>query len=225
RTSARFAGAGVPEVHRLIDAGAFDAFDLTRPQAKWKAEVALRGWGLRVAEAGSTPAAGEGADTLFPGGTWRALRADASPVPALADYPRPERRRREWELLGVSPHHHPIEFHRDAVDRVRRSGPRDGPPAIVAGELRRHRGRRVTLVGFLTTTKRVRTKRAEPMMFLTLEDETDIYDVVLFPRAYQRYGALLADRGPYVVTGRVEDDPHPSSVTAERLVRLEETGE
>ena len=29
-------------------------------------------------------------------------------------------------------------------------------------------------------------------------------------------------RGPYVVTGRVEDDPRPSSVMAERLMRLEE---
>ena len=78
------------------------------------------------------------------------------------------------------------------------------------------------MVGFLTTTKRVRTKHAEPMMFLTLEDETDIYDVVLFPRVYQRYGARLGDRGPYVITGTVEDDPRPSSVTAERIVRLEE---
>jgi DNA polymerase III alpha subunit len=60
------------------------------------------------------------------------------------------------------------------------------------------------------------------MMFLTLEDETDIYDVVLFPRVYQRYGGRLGDRGPYVVTGRVEDDPRPSSVMAERIVRLEE---
>ncbi|HUP20024.1 MAG TPA: OB-fold nucleic acid binding domain-containing protein, partial [Gemmatimonadota bacterium] len=98
-----------------------------------------------------------------------------------------------------------------------------GAPPIVAGAIGGHAGERVTMVGYLTTTKRVRTKRDEPMMFLTLEDETDIYDVVLFPRAYQRWGDRLVDRGPYVVTGRVEDDPHPSSVTAERLERLEET--
>jgi DNA polymerase III alpha subunit len=76
------------------------------------------------------------------------------------------------------------------------------------------------LIGYLTTTKRVRTKHAEPMMFLTLEDETALYDVVLFPRAYQRYGGLLGSSVPFVVIGRIEDDPHPSSVTAERLERL-----
>lgn len=223
------ARVGVPEAHRLIDAGCFDAFDLTRPQAKWKVEALARGWGDAArpgrASAGvagaERPGAGAGtagADTLFPRGTWDDLAAEP-PVPALADYPPPERRKREWELLGVSPRHHPIEFWRDELAAVRSR--RRGAPAIVADRLDRHAGRRVTLVGFLTTTKRVRTKDAEPMMFLTLEDETALYDVVLFPRAYQRYGGRLFDRGPYVVTGRVEDDARPSSVTAETLARLD----
>ncbi len=210
---------GVPEAQRLIDAGCFDAFDLTRPQAKWKVETTLRGWGA-VREGTAAPAVA-GADTLFPRGAWRELAAGSPPVPALADYPPDERRRREWDILGFAAHHHPIEFWRDAVRDVRRR--RDGDaPAIAAADLARHAGRRVTLVGFLTTTKRVRTKHAEPMMFLTLEDETDLYDVVLFPRVYQRFGDRLHDRGPFVVTGRIEDDPRPSSVTAERLARLEE---
>ena len=208
---------GVTEVHRLIDAGCFDRFDLTRPQAKWKAEIALRGWGRGSNGAGE----GAGAATLFPEARLADLARLAPPVPALADYPAAERRRREWEILGVAAHHHPIEFHREAVARARGRA-RAGAPSIFAGALGHHAGRRVTMVGFLTTTKRVRTKHAEPMMFLTLEDETDIYDVVLFPRVYQRYGDRLADRGPYVITGRVEDDPRPSSVMAERLVRLEE---
>jgi DNA polymerase III alpha subunit len=211
---------GVTEVHRLIDAGCFDRFDLTRPQAKWKAEIALRGWG-GTASNGGRPADGSGAATLFPEARFADLAREAPPVPALADYPAAERRRREWDLLGVAAHHHPIEFHREAVAEARRRA-RSRAPAIYAGALARHAGRRVTMVGFLTTTKRVRTKHAEPMMFLTLEDETDIYDVVLFPRVYQRYGGRLGDRGPYVITGTVEDDPRPSSVMAEKIVRLEE---
>jgi DNA polymerase III alpha subunit len=224
---------GVAEVHRLIDTGCFDRFDLTRPQAKWKAEIAIRGWGggaagsgvagygeaREPARAGRIGGAGEG--TLFPNARLAALVREAPPVPALADYPVAERRRREWDLLGVSAHHHPIEFHREAVAEARRRA-RASAPAIFADALARHAGRRVTIVGFLTTTKRVRTKHAEPMMFLTLEDETDIYDVVLFPRIYQRCGNRLTDRGPYVVTGRIENDPRPSSIMAERVVRLEE---
>ncbi|MGH7557886.1 MAG: hypothetical protein ACREMD_08980 [Gemmatimonadota bacterium] len=226
---------GVSEIHRLIDVGGFDAFDLTRPQAKWKTEMTIRGWGAgktpgdgspgalkkpprkrtgdRPAASGSpetavTPRApGDPSPgvshrsrsrtvTLFPPGPWREMEAQARPVPALAEYPAAERHEREWELLGVSVHHHPVEFWRHEVAAVR--GRRHlGAPAIVAADLARHRGQRVTLVGYLTTTKRVRTKHAEPMMFLTLEDETALYDVVLFPRAYQRYGAWLGDRGPF----------------------------
>jgi DNA-directed DNA polymerase III PolC len=214
---------GVSDVHRLIDAGCFDRFDLTRPQAKWKAEIALRGWGNAAVGNGTREGRldGAGAGTLFPEARLADLVREAPPVPALADYPAAERRRREWDLLGVATHHHPIEFYREAVAEARRRA-RAAAPAIFAAALGRHAGRRVTMVGFLTTTKRVRTKHAEPMMFLTLEDETDIYDVVLFPRVYQRYGARLGDRGPYVITGRVEDDPRPSSVMAERIVRLEE---
>ncbi len=217
---------GIAAGHRLVDAGCFDAFDLTRPQAKWKMETLLRGWkgaadtlASRGPSSGGSSSRGPSSGGLFSRGTWRELAAEP-PVPALADYPVAERRRREWNLLGVSPRHHPIEFWHDEVASLRAR--RRGARAIVADRLDRHAGERVTLIGFLTTTKRVRTKDAEPMMFLTLEDETALYDVVLFPRAYQRYGARLVDRGPYVVTGRVENDARPSSVTAETLGRLDE---
>jgi error-prone DNA polymerase len=224
---------GVSDIHRLIDVGGFDAFDLTRPQAKWKAEMTIRGWGpggtpegaaLRgapVSEGVLSEPRSQTVTTFFSPGPWREMKAEERPVPALSEYPVAERREREWEILGVSVHHHPVEFWRDEVEAVR--GRRHlGAPAILAADLARHRGRRVTLIGYLTTTKRVRTKHAEPMMFLTLEDETALYDVVLFPRAYQRHGGLLGSHGPFVVTGRIEDDPHPSSVTAERLARLED---
>jgi DNA polymerase III alpha subunit len=220
------AAPGVAELHRLIDAGCFDAFDLTRPQAKWKAELLLRG-GERAAGGPAGNGAPSGAESsggrLFGRAAWHELEAAKTPVPPLPDYAIAERRRREWDLLGVSPRHHPIEFWHDEVAAVRRAraprGERAAP--ILAREIARHAGRRVTMVGVLAATKRVRTKHGEPMMFLTLEDETDLYDVVLFPRVYQRDGGRIGGGpGPFVVTGRVEDDPHPSTVTAERLTPL-----
>jgi error-prone DNA polymerase len=213
------------EVHQLIDVGAFDAFDLTRPQAKWKAELLLRERARNPARpSGETPEGEPRERGLFPAAVLEELAAGKTPVPPLPDYPVVERRRREWEILGVSPRHHPIEFWHDelATLRRRRSDHRYAYPAILARDLGRHRGQRVTVAGFLATTKRVRTKHDEPMMFLTLEDETDIYDVVVFPRVYQRDGGRFDGPGPYVVTGRVEDDPRPSTVTAETVRRLVE---
>ncbi len=44
------------------------------------------------------------------------------------------------------------------------------------------------------------------MKFLTLEDATDIFEVTLFPKVYKKYGYLLQGRGPYFVSGKVEND-------------------
>jgi len=55
------------------------------------------------------------------------------------------------------------------------------------------------------------------MKFLTLEDETDLVEVTLFPEIYAKYGARLLSRGPYLVTGLVEDDHGSITVTAEGL--------
>ncbi len=59
--------------------------------------------------------------------------------------------------------------------------------------------------------KRVTNGEALPPEFLTLEDQTSLYDATLFPQTYRRYGHLLATNQAYVVTGLVEE--HFSTVT------------
>jgi DNA polymerase III alpha subunit len=63
----------------------------------------------------------------------------------------------------------------------------------------------VTVAGLLFAERRTRTKDGEFMKFISLEDETGIVEAVLLPDAYQRLGGRLTTRGPYVVTGTVED--------------------
>jgi DNA polymerase III alpha subunit len=41
---------------------------------------------------------------------------------------------------------------------------------------------------------------------LSLEDETGLYETVIFPQVYERYGLLLFDQRPLLVYGRVCDD-------------------
>lgn len=43
------------------------------------------------------------------------------------------------------------------------------------------------------------------MKFISLEDETGVVEAVLLPEAYQRLGGRVTTRGPYLVTGTVED--------------------
>jgi DNA polymerase III alpha subunit len=41
---------------------------------------------------------------------------------------------------------------------------------------------------------------------LTFEDETAIYETVIFPQIYEKYNRLLFDQRPLLVSGRVIND-------------------
>jgi DNA polymerase-3 subunit alpha/error-prone DNA polymerase len=44
------------------------------------------------------------------------------------------------------------------------------------------------------------------MSFLIFEDETGMYETVIFPQAYDQYHTLLFDQRPLVVYGKAADD-------------------
>jgi DNA polymerase III alpha subunit len=81
-------------------------------------------------------------------------------------------------------------------------------------------GRRARLVGWLVTSRRLRTSKGTYMKFLSLEDETAPYEAILFDKAYQKFGHLTLTRGPYLVEGRVEDDEGHCSLHVDRLELL-----
>jgi error-prone DNA polymerase len=75
---------------------------------------------------------------------------------------------------------------------------------IPARDLERYTGRTVKVAGILVTAKTVLTKNAELMQFVSFEDETAIFETVLFPRVYKRNVLKLSNQQPYVLTGRVD---------------------
>ena len=117
---------------------------------------------------------------------------------ALAEMQTPEytleqKLRYEREILEVCVSGHPLDFF-----------PRNGE--IWSDELPGLRGKRVTLCGWVVTYRHVGTKNYRNMMFVTLEDQRGVYEVVLFPDAYDRYGGLVFETRSMRVTGRVERD-------------------
>jgi len=113
----------------------------------------------------------------------------------FAEYDRDQRMAYEQEILEVSVSGHPL-------DRISRNG------EVWSNELGRAgmRGRRVELLGWLITFRAVGTKDYRNMMFLTLEDQRGVYEAVLFPEAYERYGGLVFETRTLRVSGRVEDE-------------------
>ena len=67
-------------------------------------------------------------------------------------------------------------------------------------------GQFVKMVGWPVTQKDVWTKDGLTMSFLSLEDETAMYETVIFPQVYDRYNKLLFDQRPLLVYGKVCND-------------------
>jgi DNA polymerase-3 subunit alpha len=161
---------------------------ITRPMRLWQLHLALSN---KSAAGGKAPAAQ--AANLFPS---NALPHDsATAIPRLADYDRDQRLAYEQEILEVSVSGHPL-------DRIQRNG------EVWSNELGRAgmRGKKVELLGWLITFRAVGTKDYRNMMFLTLEDQRGIYEAVLFPDAYERYGGLVFETRTLRVFGQIEDE-------------------
>ncbi len=79
-------------------------------------------------------------------------------------------------------------------------------PRVKGIDLPHFVGSTVTLVGWPITAKPVLTCLEEPMEFVSFEDETALYETVLFPASFQRYHHLLYEERPLLIKGRVECD-------------------
>ncbi len=177
------------EIEALIKCGACDdlAGGLSRPALLWQ-------WNLAGAASGSPAGAKSKEQPLFPeAAAGPSAAAEALAGLALAEYTPAQRLAYEQEILEVAVSGHPLDL-----------VPRDGEQWST--ELAQHRGREVRLLGWLITFRHVATKDYRNMMFLTLEDQRGLYEAVLFPEAYERYGGLVFETRMLRVTGRVEAD-------------------
>jgi error-prone DNA polymerase len=138
-------------------------------------------------------------DLTRPALLWRLLAWQATTptksVPIPEEYSAHRKLAHEWALFGFPLSSHPLDLFQDTLASI---------PHLSAKHLAQYVGKEVTVAGWLLTEKLISTKHGEPMEFLTLEDQTALYDATLFPAVYCRYCHLLAPNQAYVVTGRVE---------------------
>ncbi len=143
---------------------------------------------------------------------WRVFAAQATKpptyIPIPTEYSPQKNLQHELALFGFPLNCHPLELFKEALA---------GTPHILAKDLDQYVGKEVTLIGWLLTEKIVSTKKDEPMEFMTLEDQTGMYDATVFPNTYRQYCHLLATNQAYVVTGLVEEHFSTITVTVKTL--------
>ena len=136
--------------------------------------------------------------------------------PVIGDYPDRVKLSDEVGTLGIIVSRHPLELFRPRIERIVRR--RGLAPFVRSVDIPAHRGRKIWTAGILVTGKEVATRRQEPMIFVSFEDELAMYEAVLFPDAFARFYAHLDDGWAFLVFGRVEDDMGAVAITVEKLL-------
>ena len=182
------------EQRNLAEVGALNAFGLTRRSALWQVEKVPRGAlfrdvaprDLRKAPGGAGGAAGPSSpesDDVFPDGN--------SPLTEMAF---PERLASDLAGTGLTVGPHPVSLYRaELLERgVRRAV---DLPRLADGE-------RVRVAGAVICRQRPGTARG--FLFLTLEDETGLVNVIVRPDLFHREHAVLVGEAVLEVDGLLQ---------------------
>jgi len=196
---------GPNELEALIRAGALDALGdgYTRPERMRAAAIWARRRHPELLAEGSLFHAGGVVPSL-------GLRRP----PAAPEYDRRTQLLQEWGALGFVVSAHPLALYADTIRKSQ---------VTPACELSAQLGRRVCLVGWQVTQKPVRTKNGKPMLFLSFEDTTAIYETVMWPRVYRRLAPWTLTQGPYLVFGVPRDEHGVITVEVDNLKLLDDS--
>ncbi len=189
--------AGIPAaaLERLAEADTFRGLGLDRRQALW----AVKGL----------------ADTVLP--LFTAADAGRRPMPEIVEPPAPLAPMKEgcevvedYGSTGLSLRQHPVSFLREDL---RRRG------MVACADLTHLRdGRRVAVPGIVLM--RQKPGSAKGVMFITLEDETGVANLVFWPDRYQAQRRLVLSASMLACHGKVQREGDVLHVIADRLEDL-----
>ena len=195
--NARFR-AGVPAaaLERIARVDGYGSLGLERRQALWQVKA------LGAAPLPLFVAADRREGRLRP-------ELEEPPV-ALARIALGRRVVEDYRSIGLTLGPHPAGFVRGDLERL---------GAVPARTLRTMRGgERVTVAGLVLV--RQRPGSAKGVMFITLEDETDAANLVVWPSLFERQRRVVLSAGMMACRGRVQREGEVVHVVAHRLIDL-----
>jgi error-prone DNA polymerase len=205
---AAVAGLSRFTIERLAEADAFRSLGLDRRAALWAARR-LDTIGIKTAKAKAKASADTGYLPLLA----PHLGDDFFPEPeiALPNMPLSEHVVEDYVATGLSLKEHPITFFREDLRRL---------GAISNAEHRNEDvpdGRRVTVAGLVLIRQ---MPGAKGVVFVTLEDETDIANIIVWPKVFARNRRVIMTSRFLAVRGRLQRAGLVVHVLAESFVDL-----
>jgi DNA polymerase-3 subunit alpha len=161
-----------------------------------------------------------GADAADPngGGTTGSLTRPTHPPMLSEEFDRTELLAAEKEALGLFVSAHPLKAVRPAL--------RAKVDCTLADLGGRRDGDWVTVGGIITHTKRIRTKKGDPMMFATLDDLEGTVELLVFGKVLAAADETLAPDRIVTVRGKVDHrDATSTCVIAQEVATFEPTAD
>ncbi|MCF6109767.1 error-prone DNA polymerase [Mesorhizobium muleiense] len=187
-------GLHVDEIEKLAQADAFRSLGLDRRDALWA---------VRALD-------GRSATETLPLFDRPAIRLrDLEPETRLPTMPLGEHVVHDYRSLGLSLKAHPLAFLRQRLDR---SGV---TPNARLGQVRD--GKRVSVAGLVLVRQRPGNAKA---IFLTLEDEQAVANVIFWERTFNRYRPVVMGARLIRVTGKLQSESDVIHIVAEKVEDL-----
>jgi error-prone DNA polymerase len=191
------------ELRTLAEIGALASFGGDRRSALWQADRAARPPG-ELFKSGTSGTTG----TSGPRNEGRAGGAPVqSPLPSMS---LAERIGADYSGTGLTIGPHPMAILRASLST------RGVARAIDLQRMRR--GRRVRVAGAVITRQRPGT--AKGFVFLTMEDETGLSNVIITPDTYATFKRVVVDEPYLLIEGTLQNQDGAVSVKAERIESL-----
>jgi error-prone DNA polymerase len=197
-------GAPAGVLERFANADAFRSMGLDRRAALW----AVKGLAGGALQAGPKRATSSLSPILTRAETGDLFAEPCVDLPATS---LGEHVVEDYAAIGLSLKAHPVAFFREALARR-------GVLTSAAHWDERLAGRRVTVAGLVLVRQRPGT--AKGVIFLTLEDETGIVNVVVWPKVFEKNRRVVMTAQFLEVRGKIERQGLVIHVVAEKLTDL-----
>jgi DNA polymerase III subunit alpha len=195
----------------LIRCGAFDSTGARRSQMMAVLEEAVD-FGQRVQRERSDPQLG-----LFDVGGKDVSMINAPSMPNITEWDRSQLLAEEKDSLGFYISGHPLEGHEDILEKFTNAD------TLTIKEIGDKTA--VRIGGLVKGVKVIRTKKGDPMAFVSIEDMHGAVETVVFSSVYLESGELLVEDTPVLVQGRVQKDENAVKIIADSIIKMDKAEE
>ena len=198
-------------VEALIRCGAFDSIGVFRSKMMAVLEDALD-FGQRVQRERSDPQLG-----LFDMGEKKPSMINTPPFPDITEWDQKQLLANEKDSLGFYMSGHPLGEYEDILEKFTTAD------TLSIQEIADRAAIRIG--GLVKDVKVIRTKKGEPMAFVTLEDMNGTIEITVFTALYSDASSLLMEDNAVLIQGQVQKDEKSIKILADSIIAMDKAEE